>query len=776
VFETLRWFPLALALMAGAGCYRPPAFDRCQVTCSAAGECPEGATCLGDGYCHAGSDQTADCTPIDAGTDGGGGASGDAVAVGSGHSCAILGDGRIACWGRGSRGQLGTGSLQRTATPTIVDGGPWTALATGDSHTCALAASDGAMWCWGANTLGQAGNDGAADEPVPTEVDTAITGWTAVTGGGVHTCGLAEGRLYCWGGNGYDQLGLGNDDDPVRAPVPVGAETTWEAISAGYFHTCGIRDGGRLFCWGANPDGRLGVGDANPRDTPAEVDAAGMRWRAVAAGGSHSCGIRVDGSLWCWGYSGSGQAGAGGDEPQMLDEGPWRDVAATYTHSCGVTEDDELFCWGDDSLGQRGDGLGSGAGPLVRIGESESWAAVARGIGTHTCARTTGGDFHCWGDAGDGQVGDGELVDEHAPQQVPGGAGWTRVAAGGDQTCGLRAGELLCWGGYWERQSAIETTPTVLDGGTGWLTVAVGAEHGCAIDGASHLWCWGDGSDGELGNGGVADSAAPIAIEPTREWLDVTIGRHHTCAVEQLTGGATAGPVWCWGANFDAQIRDPAMSGSSSPVETLAPADFDEVSAGISHTCAHRNGDNELHCWGGNGDGQTTSGTNPAWPPAPVPNAGWTTVGAGEYHACGILVDDVFCWGDNDRGQLGLDETAGFSASPVAAAPAGEWDGVAGGGSHACAIEVTAPAPHELWCWGGNDDGALGAGEVDVLLDPVRVGSTIDWRQVAAGYRHTCGIDAGGVLWCWGDDNLGQLGDGQSNRYAPVPVAPAVEP
>jgi alpha-tubulin suppressor-like RCC1 family protein len=765
-----------------AACYRPPSIDRCAVQCSEGGACPEGGTCLSDGFCHTGGDEVADCAapPIDAGLDGGGGETGLAIAVGAEHTCAILGDGRIACWGRNHRRQLGWGAEPRSATPTIVEGGPWTALAAGAAHTCAIATADGTVWCWGANSLGQGGHAGSVDQPDPTEADTDVTGWDALAAGNVHTCGIAGGVLYCWGGNGYDQLGLGNDDDPLPTPQQVGGETNWESISTGVFHTCGIRDGGRLFCWGANPDGRLGVGDTNPRDLPAEVDMGGARWIAVAAGGSHSCGIRVDGSLWCWGYSGSGQTGGpSSDEPQMVDAGPWREVMAGNTHSCGVTEDDELFCWGEDSRGQRGDGPGNGAGTVVQIGAGEAWDTVARGVGDHTCARTLAGDLHCWGESGDGQIGDGELVDEHAPQQVPGGAGWTAVAAGGDRTCGIRGGDLLCWGGWFVRQAEIATSPTEpTTTGTGWLAVAAGMEHVCAIDGEGNLWCWGDGEAGELGTGGTGYQADPVEIVPTREWLDVTVGQHHTCAVEELTDGQTAGPVWCWGANFDAQIRDPAMSGSSVPVETIAPADFDEVSAGQSHTCAHRNGDNEVHCWGSNTHLQTSGAANPQWPPVVVPNAGWTTVGVGSTHSCGVLVDDVWCWGDDDYYQLGRGTTGDGSdtATPVMSAHGGSWDAVAGGLDHTCAIDRAAPAAGELWCWGHNHQGQLGVPRVDSGLDVTEVGAGTDWRAVAAGAAHTCAIDADGFLWCWGDDVLGQLGDGESNRFAPVPVAPAQEP
>lgn len=780
VIETVRFW-LLVGVLVTAGCYRPPSFERCEVACSGAEACPEGSTCLVDGFCHGEGDGVADCVAIDAGSDGGGGAAGSAIATGGEHTCAVLGDGRLACWGRNNRGQLGFPIDTRTATPTILDVSgvsAWTTVALGNYHSCAITDGDAALWCWGNCSLGECGDGQSTPIAAPTRPITAPqNGWSAVAPGGVHTCGIASGRLYCWGGNGYDQLGLSSNDDPVLEPTEVDGEASWTVIAAGNFHTCGIRSGGRLFCWGSNDQGKLGVGDQNPRDVPTEVDMGGMTWRTVAAGLGHTCGIRDDGSLWCWGYSGGGQTGGpSSDVPMMVDSGPWRDVVAATGHSCAVSEADELYCWGDDGFGARGDGLGDAPGVLVEIGTGLAWASVARGgLGDHACARTTDGDFYCWGDAGNGQVGDGELVDEHAPQQVPGGAGWTAIAGGGDQTCGVRGADLLCWGGYYLRQADIQVTPVEMTGGTGWTDVAIGREHGCAIDGAKHLWCWGDGADGELGNGANGYEEDPVAIEVTREWLDVTVGAHHTCAIEEPSPGASAGSVWCWGANFDLQIRASGMGSSNVPVQTLAPADFDEISAGVSHTCAHRNGDNELYCWGGNDDSQTSSPTSPTFPEAMVPDAGWQRVGVGAYHSCGILVGDVHCWGDNDTGQLGRATGGGNFTLHALAAHTGEWRGVTGGLYHACAIEITAPDPDELWCWGENDDGELGVAQFDGYLAPVQVGAATDWQTVAAGSSHTCAIDGGGFLWCWGDNNLGQLGDGESNRYEPTPVAPAEE-
>ncbi|RSM54704.1 hypothetical protein DMB66_37100, partial [Actinoplanes sp. ATCC 53533] len=143
----------------------------------------------------------------------------------------------------------------------------------------------------------------------PTRVGTA-SGWIRPTAGNGYACAMrTDGSLWCWGANGDGQLGLGDTVARNAGPVQL-TGAGWTAVAAGSRHTCAVRSDGTLWCWGANSAGQLGLGDLAVRDVPVPVGAA-TTWASVAAGVAHTCATRVDGSLWCWGANDAGQLGLG---------------------------------------------------------------------------------------------------------------------------------------------------------------------------------------------------------------------------------------------------------------------------------------------------------------------------------------------------------------------------------------------------------------------------------------------------------------------------------
>jgi alpha-tubulin suppressor-like RCC1 family protein len=399
------------------------------------------------------------------------------------------------------------------AEPPDAGDGPvvWTKVAAGNTHTCGLR-SDGSLWCWGNYGSGQLGDgrvsDGSAaayPQPTPVRVLAAEDDgaehwgdWEDVTAGRFHTCGRREdGSLWCWGSNTSGQLGDGNTGLSTR-PVRVVADedgddepwNDWVEVTAGHAHTCGRRGDDTLWCWGSRDSGRLGDGfdEAQGRATPSRVLGHDQMpghpgwddWVAVTAGGSHTCGRLLDGTLWCWGRGGFGQLGDGNDGQdhhrttpgQVLhaieDDGTggwddWVTVAATDAHTCGRRADGSLWCWGSREHGKLGDGLDEAAGNRrtpVQVLDSDgepgdAWGGVAVGM-LHTCGARADRSLWCWGSGTDGNLGDGFAADRLAPVRVvqadedPGGAwwdDWVQVTAGRGYTCGLREdGTLWCWG------------------------------------------------------------------------------------------------------------------------------------------------------------------------------------------------------------------------------------------------------------------------------------------------------------------------------------------
>ena len=183
------------------------------------------------------------------------------------HTCAILDDGSVSCWGEGGTGRLGTGAsntneFSPTPTSTLGTGRTAVAISSGRAHTCAIL-DDGSVSCWGEGYDGQLGNGGTSDKTTPTPTSSLGTGRIAVaiSSGRAHTCvTLDDGSVSCWGKGGSGRLGNGGLSD-VNTPTltsSLGTGRIAVAISSGEYHTCVILDDGSVSCWGKGVSGRLG--------------------------------------------------------------------------------------------------------------------------------------------------------------------------------------------------------------------------------------------------------------------------------------------------------------------------------------------------------------------------------------------------------------------------------------------------------------------------------------------------------------------------------------
>ena len=328
------------------------------------------------------------------------------------------------------------------------------------------------------------------------------------------TFAIWDGRLFGWGDNSYGSLGLGDMADRT-SPTAVGTDSDWMMVATGLGHTCAIKSDGTLYCWGDNNLGQLGLGDTTPHREPMRV-GGDSDWSRVDADGSFTCAIKIDGSLYCWGGNNFGQLGLGS--------------------------------------------TGAGPNEPTRVGDSAAWTTVSLGP-NFACAIRTDATLWCWGKNDSGQLGLGDTTDVSVPTRQTSG-GWQNVALGAVHACGVRApNRLHCWGAGGAGRLGLGTTddtgtPTRLPGVVVWEIADVGQLHSCGLDLDGVVYCWGANSFGQLGVGGGPGLTGPEMVSGS--YRAIAVGKYHVCAA------GTDGQAYCWGANDRGQLG----LGSAGPDKT----------------------------------------------------------------------------------------------------------------------------------------------------------------------------------------------------------------
>ncbi len=743
------------------------------------------------------------------------------VGTGGSQACALA-QGRVFCWGTNTNGALGLGTTTATNTPMEVGGALAgkivTDVSVGTNHACAVAG--GKAYCWGLATSGRLGNGTTTGTfTTPVAVNTgAMSGTvtTSISAGDAHTCAVASGRAYCWGNGAYGRLGRGSTSS-ASSPVAVSVTgvlsgRTVSSVSSGTSHSCAVADG-LAFCWGLGTNGRLGnavtVGNySSPVAVDTTTGLAGLTVTDVSAGSAHSCAV-VGGSAYCWGSAVNGRLGNGATtgnysrpaavNTSLLTAGSVTAITAGITHSCSVAGG-KGYCWGDNAYGQLGNNSITQSATPVAVNSSgvlSGRTVTAISAGTSASCAVSDSIGSCWGRGTSGQLGNGASATSRVPVDAavtgltcPDGA----VLVG--SSCSLVQGTdyyyRLDYGiGAWNAPASSWVKETT-------RTRAAVSPEASAKTSTSLTVDWDQVS--ELGDSYAqyvlqrstasnGSSPATIYTGPDLTWLDrgglaagvgnlsvdsISAGTDHTCAVLE-------GSVYCWGNNDTGELGDGTTTVRTVPTPVsitgaLAGATVTTVSSRENHTCAIADG--RVYCWGQNDDGELGNGTTTA---SSVPVAAGSIIDAtalatGYMHSCAIADGKVYCWGDNSRGQLG-DGTNTARTAPVEVA--GLLSGktvtaIAAGAAHTCAV-----AEGLAYCWGSDvsgqlGDNLLGAGNnsslpVAVLTSGLLSGLTV--TAVTAGEAHTCVI-AGGEAYCWGYAALGQLGNNTTIlSAAPVAVA-----
>jgi alpha-tubulin suppressor-like RCC1 family protein len=351
-------------------------------------------------------------------------------------------------------------------------------------------------------------------------------------------------RLWAWGNNPDGQLGL---EDIVNRSSPVqvsGLITDFEDFSAGYDHTIISRTDGTLWSWGDNTHGKLGLGDLSYRSSPSQVGAL-TTWSTVSVSegypSAHGVAIKTDGTLWSWGYN---------------------------------------------HVGQLGDGTQIEKNFPVPIGDLTNWSTVSVGT-NYVLAIKTDGTLWGWGNNTYGQLGISDVpVNRSSPVQLGGLTTWSKVVASDAFSLAIKTdGTLWGWGNNYRGELGIgssgkNSTPIQIGTLTTWSDVSTGNQNSSAVRTDGTIWSWGYGAYGQLGLGATTEISSPVQVGTSTEWNKVNCGGYHTLAIK------TDGTIWAWGSNGYGQLGLGDTTNRNSPIQVGNLTTWESVAGGSHYTLA----------------------------------------------------------------------------------------------------------------------------------------------------------------------------------------------
>jgi alpha-tubulin suppressor-like RCC1 family protein len=355
-------------------------------------------------------------------------------------------------WGIGSAGRLGNGvTTGRISTPvtTFAGGTNWKQVEA-DFHVVAIK-TDGTLWTWGQPGNGRLGN-GATTGSISTPVTTFSggTNWKQVSSGISNTAAIkTDGTLWVWGSGTFGVLGDAQQSDRSTPVTTFSGGTNWKQVSVGTFYTAAIKTDGTLWTWGYGGSGRLGNASTVSVSTPVTTFAGGTNWKQVRAGSNHTAAIKTDGTLWTWGNGGNGRLGNAStvsvSTPVTTFAGGtnWKQVGTFSDTMVSIKTDGTLWTWGYGLNGRLGNAVISGdtSTPITTFAGGTNWKQVSGG-GSHTAAIKTDGTLWLWGPGGaDGALGNAQVTNRLTPVTTfAGGTNWKQVSSGDSCTVAVFSG------------------------------------------------------------------------------------------------------------------------------------------------------------------------------------------------------------------------------------------------------------------------------------------------------------------------------------------------
>jgi len=334
-------------------------------------------------------------------------------------------------------------------------------------------------------------------------------------------CYKNDNTIWGWGLNQLGELGDGTNINR-NIPIKLDLENIIQ-IKSGGRHTCAITNNHRVLCWGYNYMGQLGIA-TTVYNTSTPVEVAGLdRVIQISPGGYHTCALKEDGTVWCWGEHGANGTTIDVSYPIQINIENVKEISNGGWHACALKHDNSVWCWGNNTNGQLGDGTRNSTIIPVQVTTSTGLTDVIQVSAAagrhHTCALKRDGTVWCWGRNTNGELGNGSTIDSYVPVKA-----------------------------------LIEDVKQI----------SGGFYHTCALKRDGTVWCWGWNAYGQLGNGSTTDSSIPVKVDIDNV-VQIATGRYHTCALK------SDGSVWCWGYNAYGELGNGTFDNSLIPVKVLFP-------------------------------------------------------------------------------------------------------------------------------------------------------------------------------------------------------------
>lgn len=540
----------------------------------------------------------------------------------------------------------------------------------------------------------------------------------------------------------------------ISANVTTLESDDWVQVTSGGSHTLGIKSDGTLWSWGYNNNGQLGIGTTTNQTTPVQV-GIDSDWKSIGGGNGYSLAIKTNGTLWSWGLNTDGQLGLGDVAPRYIPtqvgfDTKWTIIQAGIKHTLAIKNNGTLWSWGENSEGQLGLGDTSPRNTPTQVGVETTWRSVDAG-GYFTLATKTDGTLWSWGSNNDGELGLNDTTRRNSPTRIGVGTNWKDVSGGDDHSLATKTdGTLWSWGynnsGHLGLGDNVNRNiPTQVGMDTNWKQIVGGGAHSMATKTDGSLWSWGFNDSGQLGLGDSVNRNVPVQVGTDVDWKSGSLGNYITFAIKN------DGTLWSWGRNTIGQLGLGDSNDRNIPTKVnfilLPPTNF-----ATTHL--------------------STTTIDLEWSPTPSATSyelkrDGDVIYTGNninYQDSGLLQNTVYSY--EIRATDGT-IYSGSSTLTVSTLKSKDWMEIAAGTQHSLGIKANGT----LWSWGRNNYGELGLGDTTIRNVPTQVGTDTNWKSISAGEAHSLAIKNDGTLWSWGLNNDGQLGQNDTvQRIAPTQV------